>query len=316
MHGWRGVHAWCVRVERALHARARVHGAGQRAWVTHARRRLGKPGARRATPAGKKGKRAKWLTSYFCPEGKKNAAPPILAPRVWSLLPVSLPNRCAVHNRAASAAACLRCSCHTIEPSTDMGKNAHIRVPIYQQQQALRVAAKQFVNHVSSLPDEGAASSSPSTCAGFPATSPKTPRATSPATPTGTATFAISDPTWTWRPSSSHLQPTWAPQPESKCGAGLQRALMEDPGPASLEAPPIATRHNAASITRRPSSPHAQPTWAPQPERKCGGHGGDDDNPIAAAASEDPKRALVHALQNDLSRMLVQLERLDEMLSA
>ena len=157
-----------------------------------------------------------------------------------------------------------------------MGKNAHIRVPIYQQQQALRVAAKQFVNHVSSLPDEGAASSSPSTCAGFPATSPKTPRATSPATPTGTATFAISDPTWTWRPSSSHLQPTWAPQPESKCGAGLQRAFMEDPGPASLEAPPIATRHNAASITRRPSSPHAQPTWAPQPERKCGGHGGGD----------------------------------------
>ena len=25
----------------------------------------------------------------------------------------------------------------------------------------------------------------------------------------------------------------------------------------------------------RPSSPHLQPTWAPQPERKCGGHGGD-----------------------------------------
>ena len=89
-----------------------------------------------------------------------------------------------------------------------------------------------------------------------------------------TATFAISDPTW--RPSSSHLQPTWAPQPESKCGAGLQRAFMEDPGPASLEAPPIATRHNAASITRRPSSPHAQPTWAPQPERKCGGRGAGD----------------------------------------
>ena len=157
-------------------------------------------------------------TSYFCPEGKKNAAPPILAPRVWSLLPVSLPNRCAVHNRAASAAACLRCSCHTIEPSTDMGKNAHIRVPIYQQQQALRVAAKQFVNHVSSPPDEGAASSPstfvPAARAGFPATSP----ATSPATPTDTATFAISDPTWTWGPSSSHVQPTWAPQPERKCG--------------------------------------------------------------------------------------------------
>ena len=30
----------------------------------------------------------------------------------------------------------------------------------------------------------------------------------------------------------------------------------------------------------------------------------------------DPKRALVHALQNDLSRMSVLLERLDELLSA
>ena len=116
--------------------------------------------------------------------------------------------------RRQSLPACGAAATIDREPSTDMGKNAHIRVPIYQQQQALRVAAKQFVNHVSSLPDEGAASSSPSTCAGFPAT----PRATSPATPTGTATFAISDPTWTWRPSSSHLQPTWAPQPERKCG--------------------------------------------------------------------------------------------------
>ena len=109
------------------------------------------------------------------------------------------------------------------------------------------------------------------------------------------------------------------PQPERKKGASLQRAFMEEPEPAPPEASPMvafATRHNAASITRRPSSPHAQPTWAPQPERKCGGHGGDDDNPIAAAASEDPKRALVHALQNDLSRMSVLLERLDELLSA
>ena len=36
----------------------------------------------------------------------------------------------------------------------------------------------------------------------------------------------------------------------------------------------------------------------------------------AASAAEDPKRALVHALQNDLSRMSVLLERLDELLSA
>ena len=38
--------------------------------------------------------------------------------------------------------------------------------------------------------------------------------------------------------------------------------------------------------------------------------------PSAASAAEDPKRALVHALQNDLSRMSVRLERLDELLSA
>ena len=156
----------------------------------------------------------KWLTSYFCPEGKKAAAPPIFARRVVFLAPVSLPNRCAVRNRAASVAACLRCS-RTIEPSTDMGKNAHIRVPIYQQQQAMRVAANQFVKQVSSISDKGAESSPstfvPAARAGFPATSP----ATSPATPTDTATFAISDPTWTWRPSSSHVQPTWAPQPET-----------------------------------------------------------------------------------------------------
>ena len=37
--------------------------------------------------------------------------------------------------------------------------------------------------------------------------------------------------------------------------------------------------------------------------------------PSAASAAEDPKRALVHALQNDLSRISVLLERLDELLS-
>ena len=36
----------------------------------------------------------------------------------------------------------------------------------------------------------------------------------------------------------------------------------------------------------------------------------------SGSAAEDPKRALVHALQNDLSRMSVLLERLDELLSA
>ena len=46
--------------------------------------------------------------------------------------------------------------------------------------------------------------------------------------PTDTATFAISDPTW--RPSSSHLQPTWAPQPRN-CGG--------DDGRADALVPPV-----------------------------------------------------------------------------
>ena len=77
----------------------------------------------------------------------------------------------------------------------------------------------------------------------------------------------------------------------------------------------------------RPLSSHLQPTWAPQPERKYGDHGGGDhacapapvDLAALSAASrtaEDPKRALVHALKNDVSRLLVRLERLDELLSA
>ena len=36
----------------------------------------------------------------------------------------------------------------------------------------------------------------------------------------------------------------------------------------------------------------------------------------AAETVEDPKRALVHAMQNDLPRMSLLLERLDELLSA
>ena len=105
-----------------------------------------------------------------------------------------------------------------------------------------------------------------------------------------------------WREAKSNQKK------EAAVGVQLMREITDPPNQTSLGI--------ISDPTWRPSSQHLQPTWAAQPERKCGGHGGDDDNPIAAAASEDPKRALVHALQNDLSRMLVQLERLDEMLSA
>ena len=73
-----------------------------------------KPGARHASsPFHPFYPRVKWLTSYstFVPR-VKNPPPRRSSLRVWSLLPVSLPNRCAVRNRAASVAACLRCSRH------------------------------------------------------------------------------------------------------------------------------------------------------------------------------------------------------------
>jgi len=44
---------------------------------------------------------------------------------------------------------------------------------------------------------------------------------------------------------------------------------------------------------------------------QCGATGGP-----AAASAEDPKRALVHSLQNDLARMSVRLKRLEELLSS
>ena len=71
-----------------------------------------KPGARHASsPFHPFYPRVKWLHLTFVPR-VKNPPPRRSSLRVWSLLPVSLPNRCAVRNRAASVAACLRCSRH------------------------------------------------------------------------------------------------------------------------------------------------------------------------------------------------------------
>ena len=56
-----------------------------------------------------------------------------------------------------------------------------------------------------------------------------------------------------------------------------------------------------------PSCMHRRPT---APATRATAH------PTAAETVEDPKRALVHAMQNDLSRMSLLLERLDELLSA
>ena len=105
-----------------------------------------------------------------------------------------------------------------------------------------------------------------------------------------------------WREAKSNQKK------EAAVGAQLMREITDPPDQTSFAI--------ISDPTWRPSSPHLQPTWAAQPERKCDGHGGGDDNSTAAAAGEDPKRALVHALQADLSRMSVLLERLDELLSA
>ena len=125
-----------------------------------------------------------------------------------------------------------------------------------------------------------------------------------------------------WREAKSNQKK------EAAVGAQLMREITDPPNQTSFAI--------ISDPTWRPSSPHLQPTWAPQPERKCGGHGGDDDNPIAAAASEDPKRALsatggakaaascatedmhtlIRALKTDLSCMSVRLERLEALLSA
>ena len=56
----------------------------------------------------------------------------------------------------------------------------------------------------------------------------------------------------------------------------------------------------SACMHRRPTAPATRATA----------------HPTAAETVEDPKRALVHAMQNDLSRMSLLLERLDELLSA
>ena len=101
--------------------------------------------------------------------------------------------------------------------------------------------------------------------------------------PNQTSFAIISDPTW--RPSSPHLQPTWAAQPGRKCGGD----------------------HSTAAAAADPEDPKRPLVRGPA---------------AASHAAEDPKRALVHALQKDIcalksdmsSRMSVLLERLDELL--
>ena len=137
-----------------------------------------------------------------------------------------------------------------------------------------------------------------------------------------TATATISDPTW--KPSSSHLQPTWA----LPLTAWVEQwhAL----GEVQIHATGAEIRTSAGGYgngAARASSHLKLPQQAA--EHAAAAHGGCEQHalnrvqrgaiggPSAGSAAEDPKRrALVHALQNDLSRMSVLLERLDELLSA
>ena len=102
--------------------------------------------------------------------------------------------------------------------STNMGKNAHIRVPIYQQQQAMRVAAKQLVNEVSSPPTSSTSEFVP---AAPPAAKCQPLFDISLNYPTAQHVITSQVGTWTWPESypRSHLPPTctWAPPPERKC---------------------------------------------------------------------------------------------------
>ena len=62
-----------------------------------------KPGARHASsPFHPFYPRVKWLTSYFCPEGKKPAAPSIFAPRVVSLARLAAQSLCRTQQSGVS----------------------------------------------------------------------------------------------------------------------------------------------------------------------------------------------------------------------
>ena len=109
--------------------------------------------------------------------------------------------------------------------SANMGKNAHIRVPMYQQQQALRKAAKQFVDDVSSPPTSSPSEFVPAARAEFSATPPATRQPIFDISlnyPTAQHASTSQVGTWTWPEHfypRSHLPPTctWAPPPERKC---------------------------------------------------------------------------------------------------
>ena len=163
-----------------------------------------------------------------------------------------------------------------------------------------------------------------------------------------TSTLAIPD--QTWRPSSSHLQPTWALQPERKYGghgggdhacasavdlaallpltvSAEQRRALDD---VQIQATGAGSRtpaggygNGAARASSYLNVPQQTAERAAAAQSGCEQHasnriqsGATGGAAAATSAAEDPKRVLVRALKSDLSRMSVLLERLDELLSA
>ena len=158
-----------------------------------------------------------------------------------------------------------------------------------------------------------------------------------------TLAAASADPTC--RPASSHPQSTWAPQPERKYGghgggdrecASAVNLAARLPFTAWREQRHVQIHMAGAGIHTSAGGYGPEAVRAnthltlPQQttERAAAAHAGCEQDalnrvqrgvtggPSASSAAEDPKRALVHALQNDLSRISVLLERLDELLSA
>ena len=144
--------------------------------------------------------------------------------------------------------------------------------------------------------------------------------------PLDTATAIISDPTW--KPSSSRehehdLQPTWAlpltAWVEQRHAFGDVQIHATG---AEIRTSAVGYGNGAARASSHLKLPQRTAKHAAAAHGGCEQHAlnlvqrGATGRPTAAFTAEDPKRALVHALQNDLLRMSVLLEQLDELLSA
>ena len=133
--------------------------------------------------------------------------------------------------------------------------------------------------------------------------------------PLATATATISDP---WKPSNSHLQLTRA-LPLTAWREQLH--ALDDVHVHTTAAGICTSAGGCGSGAARASSHQRLPQQTAEHNTtvhcSCEQHalnrvqrGATGESAAASRTVEDPKRALVHALQNDLSRMSVLLERL------